>query len=85
MRSLTLTLLALLAVAAVPESALACERCFGAGTDAPAVRAVTASMLALFLVICFVFGGVFSFFNQAHARSQALDDAPGSSSSDRPS
>ena len=57
-----------------PELAFACERCFGAGSDAPAVKAVTASMFALFVVICFVGAGVFSFFNNSHSRAQALLD-----------
>ncbi len=58
---------------AAPDLAWACERCFGAGSDAPAVRAVVASMLGLFLVLTFVFGGVFSFFNGANIRAEEIE------------
>lgn len=69
-------LIALAALALTsPEWAMACERCFGAGSDAPAVRAVSASMLVLFALMTGVFGGILSFFRNMSVReAQAARD-----------
>jgi p-aminobenzoyl-glutamate transporter AbgT len=75
MRILVLMASATLTWLMTPEFATACDRCFGAGSDAPAVRAVTASMMGLFIVMSFVFGGVFSFFNGANNRAMEIERA----------
>ncbi|MFT4604645.1 MAG: p-aminobenzoyl-glutamate transporter AbgT [Rhodothermales bacterium] len=72
----------LLLMAAVPELSHACERCFGAGVDAPAVRAVSASMLVLFCIITGVFGGIVSFFRNMSVRIARLADLDDSSTTD---
>lgn len=56
-----------------PDAALACERCFGAGSDAPAVAAVSASMFALLVVISSVFVGVVGFFRNVQRRTEELE------------
>jgi len=55
-----------------PETSYACEKCFGAAADSPTVQAIGASMFGLLMMITFVFGGVFSFFNRAHTRGVAI-------------
>ena len=59
---------------ALPSVGLACERCFGAGSDSPIVSAIGVSMLGLLVMIGFVFGGIISFFNQANNRAKAIAD-----------
>lgn len=54
--------LAAMAVLALPEVAYACERCFGAGSDETTVQAIFMSMLALFSMVTFVWGGIGLFF-----------------------
>ena len=56
-----------------PGVSLACERCFGAGSDSPIVSAIGISMLGLLIMIGFVFGGIVSFFNQANRRARLLE------------
>lgn len=56
-----------------PEAALACERCFGAGADSATVRAIGASMLLLVVLMGFMGGSIFSFFNRAHGRAVLLE------------
>ncbi|MCZ6756870.1 MAG: hypothetical protein O7C39_01175 [Bacteroidetes bacterium] len=56
----------------LPEVTLACERCFGAGLDSPIVTAIGISMLVLLAMICVVFTGIISFFNQANNRSRSI-------------
>ncbi len=56
----------------LPEVSSACERCFGAGSDSPIIRAIGISMLALLAMIGVVFTGIISFFNQANNRSRAI-------------
>jgi len=57
---------------ALPSVGLACERCFGAGSDSPIVSAIGVSMLGLLVMVGFVFGGILSFFNQANNRAKAI-------------
>lgn len=71
-RRLGVVVLTLGATFIFPETAAACERCFGAGVDAPAVRAVSASMLVLFAIISGVFGGILSFFRNMSVRAAEL-------------
>ena len=66
------TLAILLILGALPDLAMACERCFGAGSDAPAVRAVSASMLVLFALMTGVFGGIVAFFRNMSIRADQL-------------
>ncbi len=73
---------ALILTAALPEASSACERCFGAGVDAPAVRAVSASMLVLFAIISGVFGGILSFFRNMSVRAARIADQNNSSTTD---
>lgn len=68
-------ILFLIASALSPDAAAACERCFGAGSNAPAVAAVSASMFALLVVISSVFVGVVGFFRNVHRRTAQLEDA----------
>ena len=70
------------AYALSPGAAAACERCFGAGADSPIVTAIGLSMLSLLVLMGFVFGGIFSFFNQAHTRTQTLAQIESSTSDD---
>ena len=63
-----------------PGAAAACERCFGAGADSPIVTAIGLSMLSLLVLIGFVCSGIFSFFNQAHTRTQLLAQIESSTS-----
>ncbi|NNF03772.1 MAG: hypothetical protein HKN17_04835 [Rhodothermales bacterium] len=65
--------LLMLAATVAPDAASACERCFGAGTDAPAVAAVSASMFALLVVISSVFMGVIGFFRNVQRRTAELE------------
>ena len=57
----------------LPEAALACERCFGAGADSATVRAIGASMMVLIVLMGFMGGGIFSFFNRAHTRASEIE------------
>jgi p-aminobenzoyl-glutamate transporter AbgT len=75
-------LAALIVAAALPEVSSACERCFGAGVDAPAVRAVSASMLVLFTIITGVFGGIVSFFRNMSIRAARIAGEETSSTTD---
>lgn len=63
----------------------ACERCFGAGVDASAVKAVTSSMFALLIVTVVVFGGVISFFQKIVYNEVELEDGQCRPSSSEPS
>ncbi len=66
------TLILGIVILASPEASYACEKCFGAAADSPTVQAIGASMFGLLMMITFVFGGVFSFFNRAHTRGIAI-------------
>jgi len=59
----------------IPEEALACERCFGAGADSVTVRAIGASMMVLIVLMGFMGGGIFSFFNRANERAALIQAA----------
>ncbi|MFT5143995.1 MAG: hypothetical protein ACI80V_000344 [Rhodothermales bacterium] len=72
MKRIVIASLVLVVMAALPDTLLACERCFGAGVDAPAVRAVSASMLVLLVMISGVFGGILSFFRNMSVRARNL-------------
>ena len=65
-----------------PDIALACERCFGAGSDSPIVSAIGISMLGLLIMIGFVFGGIVAFFNQSNKRAKLLAEEGSADSSD---
>lgn len=73
MRFFAAFLILLVAFGLEPDAASACERCFGAGSDAPAVAAVSASMFALLVVISSVFVGVVGFFRNVQRRTEALE------------
>ena len=83
MRRATILTLFLLVVAASPEAVSACERCFGAGSDAPAVRAVSASMMVLFALMSGVFMGIVGFFRKMSVLSEDLEQAQASPSSNQ--
>lgn len=52
---------------------LACETCFGAGSDSPVVTAIGLSMLGLLLVIGVVLTGVTKFFVNMERRARSLE------------
>jgi len=57
-----------------PTLASACERCFGAGSDAASVAAVSTSMFALLMMTVVVFSGLLSFVRKVAGNEMALDD-----------
>ena len=65
--------LAGMAVLAFPEAASACEMCFGAGSDETTVKALFMSMLALFSMVTFVWGGIGLFFVNMRRRAKRLE------------
>lgn len=75
MKTLLKTCLALAgaAVLAFPDAAYACEKCFGAGSDEVTVKAIFMSMLALFSMVTFVWGGIGLFFINTQRRAKMLE------------
>ncbi len=61
------------AVLALPDVAYACEMCFGAGSDETTVKAIFMSMLALFGMVTFVWGGIGMFFINMRRRAKMLE------------
>ena len=61
------------AVLALPDVAYACEKCFGAGSDETTVKAIFMSMLALFGMVTFVWGGIGMFFVNMRRRAKMLE------------
>ena len=61
------------AVLALPDVAYACEMCFGAGSDEATVKAIFLSMLALFGMVTFVWGGIGMFFVNMRRRAKMLE------------
>ena len=61
------------AVLALPDVAYACEMCFGAGSDEATVQAIFMSMLALFGMVTFVWGGIGMFFVNMRRRARMLE------------
>jgi len=70
----SLAMLAAIALAS-PASAVACERCFGAGSDSPVVTAIGLSMATLAIVTGFVLTGITKFFRDMTVRAKKLQDA----------
>ncbi len=69
----------------LPEAAFACEGCFGAGVDSATVRAIGASMMVLIVLMGFMGGGIFTFFNRAHVRAAEIElEKTGQSASSSP-
>ncbi len=62
-----------MAVLALPDVAYACEKCFGAGSDETTVKAIFMSMLALFGMVTFVWGGIGMFFINMRRRARMLE------------
>ena len=62
-----------MAVLALPDVAYACEKCFGAGSDETTVKAIFMSMLALFGMVTFVWGGIGLFFINMRRRARMLE------------
>jgi len=60
--------------AVMPALASACERCFGAGSDAAAVQAVSSSMFALLMMTVVVFTGLLSFVRKIAGNETQLED-----------
>ena len=56
----------------LPQTAYACERCFGAGANGPVVQAISLSMLALLVMTVVVWGGIVTFFGNMEKRSKML-------------
>ena len=65
--------LAGVALLALPDVAYACEKCFGAGSDETTVKAIFMSMLALFGMVTFVWGGIGMFFINMRRRAKMLE------------
>ncbi len=65
--------LASMALLALPDVAYACEMCFGAGSDEATVQAIFLSMLALFGMVTFVWGGIGMFFVNMRRRAKMLE------------
>ncbi|MCH8961436.1 MAG: hypothetical protein IH820_08965 [Bacteroidetes bacterium] len=65
--------LAGVALLALPDVAYACEKCFGAGSDETTVKAIFMSMLALFGMVTFVWGGIGLFFINMRRRAKMLE------------
>ena len=65
--------LAGVALLALPDVAYACEKCFGAGSDETTVKAIFMSMLALFGMVTFVWGGIGLFFVNMRRRARMLE------------
>ena len=61
------------AVLALPDVAYACEMCFGAGSDEATVKAIFLSMLALFGMVTFIWGGIGMFFVNMRRRAKMLE------------
>ncbi len=61
------------AVLTLPDVAYACEMCFGAGSDEATVQAIFMSMLALFGMVTFVWGGIGMFFVNMRRRARMLE------------
>ena len=82
MMNSTTFLMRILAVAGVgaatlftPTAVLACEKCFGAGSDSPVVTAIGLSMATLAIVTGFVLTGITKFFRDMTVRARKLQDA----------
>ena len=75
MKMLSKACVALFGVAALalPDVAYACEMCFGAGSDETTVKAIFMSMLALFGMVTFVWGGIGMFFVNMRRRAKMLE------------
>ena len=63
-----------LAALSSPDVALACERCFGAGSDSPVVAAISLSMFTLLVVVSVVMTGITKFFTHSARRAKLLDE-----------
>ncbi len=72
-RWMTCLALASMALLALPDVAYACEMCFGAGSDETTVKAIFMSMLALFGMVTFVWGGIGMFFVNMRRRAKMLE------------
>lgn len=59
----------------IPDSAFACERCFGANVDTPTTQGIAFSMLALLGVTGGVSTGIVFFFLSIRKRSKMLYEA----------
>ncbi len=69
---MTHRILPALALFWLPETAHACEKCFGAAADSPVVYAIGISMLTLLVMIIGVWGGLLSFFRNMEKRRRML-------------
>ena len=59
---------------ALPEAALACERCFGAGgVDTPVTQGIGLAMLSLLAMTAVVMGGIAAFFVNVWKRARRLE------------
>lgn len=64
------TVLAVLMLTILPETALACEKCFGAGGEA---EGITLAMLSLIAMTGLVWGGIGAFFLNIRRRTRQLE------------
>ncbi len=69
----TLLALAGLAVLGLPEAAMACEKCFGAGADGATAQGISLAMLALIALTGVVWGGLGMFFVNIRKRARLLE------------
>ena len=59
--------------AALPEVALACEKCFGVGSDSATAEGISMAMLAMLAMIGVIWGGFGAFFIHMRKRARLLE------------
>lgn len=67
--------MSMFAMLILPDVALACEKCFGAGVDNAITQGIGFAMLTLLVIVSTVFTGMGVFFVNVSKRSRRL--APG--------
>lgn len=72
MKKIVLTTMAGLLLAAGPEAARACERCFGMA-DAETASAITMAMMALVVLTSVIWGGIGAFAYNLRRRARMLE------------